>query len=245
MTVATQIQDAKESLNIFLSAYFDGWNHTVSGVEVEFPDCYIKMVYTDLPEGPAKSFDKPLITLLLAPGAVERGQWVTDTDSGSSAIFVTWEKHTTAVGYYVYRSLTEVGGYAKVSDLLTGLSYVDTPSAGDYWYQIKSVDDEDAESDWGVPVEYTSSAIVYPKMTKSSGLMFHVFVAVAKAQGGQRVVDTVCSLLTALLNSHQSIYLKNAGLRFPAITPPVSLQPEHDIWVSSMFLSFRTDTEYS
>ncbi len=245
MAVTTQIESAKETLRIFLSSYFDGWEHNVSGSTVEFPDCYVRMFFTHLPQGDDNTFDKPLIVVLLAPGADERGKWVTDRTTGASEVFVTWERQATAVGYYVYRSTTEVGGYVRVSDLLTGLSYVDTPSAGDYWYQVRWVDDESAETIFGSPTNLTSSAIVIPKMTRGSELMFHVIVSATLPQGGQRIVDKVSSLLTALFNSSQAAYLKNAGLKFPQLTPPASLKPEKDIWASSMFLTVQTTTEYS
>lgn len=246
MAVATQIETAKDRIRVFLSSYFDGYNHTVSGAVVEFPDCYVRMFFTSLPEGPDKSLDKPLITVLLAPGADQRGQWVTDTDSGASAIFLTWAKSPDddIVGYFVYRSATEIGGYVKVSDLLTGLSYVDTPSAGSYWYQVVTVDDEDTEVDWEGPTNLVSSAIVFPKITKANELLFHIFVAATLSQGGQRIVDNVSSLLLALFNSSQTAYLKEIGLRFPAITTPASLRPEEDLWASSMFLKFETTVEY-
>ena len=245
MAITSQVESAKETLRIFLSAYFDGWSHDVSGVSVEFPDCYIRMFYTHVPENASKVFDKPLIVVLLAPGADERGKWITDRTTGSSEVFVTWDKHPTAVGYYVYRSITEVGGYVRVSDLLTGLSYVDTPSAGDYWYQVRRVDDEDAETIWGDPTNLISSDIVIPKVTRDSELMFHIVVSATLSQSGQKVVDEVSSLLTALFNSSQAAYLKNAGLKFPQLTAPASLRPEKDIWASSMFLTVRTIVEYS
>lgn len=244
MAITTQIESAKETLHTFLAAYFDGWTHTVSGVDVEFPDCSVRMFYGDLPEGVYKSFDKPLITALLAPGASDRGQWVTGTESGSSAIILTWAKSTSAVGYYVYRSATEVGGYAKVSDLLTSLSYVDTPATGSYWYQVVAVDSEAAESDWEDPANHISTSIVYPKVTKGNEILFHIFVSASLSQGGPRIVDGVCSLLTALLNSSQTAYLKNAGLKYPQLTSPSSLRPDKDIWANSMFLRFKTVVEY-
>lgn len=244
MAVTSQIQDAKERIRVFLSSYFDGYDHTVLGEVVEFPDCYVRMLYTYIPEGSNKSFDKPLITLILTSGASVRGKWVTDTDSGSSDVFVTWDRDSDAVGYYVERSLTEVGGYERISNLLTGLSYVDTPSAGDYWYQIIAVDDDDAETDWGSPVNHTASAIVTPKITEGSELVFHVFVAATQTQGGQRIIDTITSLLITLFNSSQSMYLREFGLKFPTITMPDSLQPRDDIWASSMFLTFQTTVEY-
>lgn len=245
MTVQTQIATAKQLLDVFFSSYLDGYNHVVSGSIVEFPDCHVKTFFAQLPEGSDGSFDKPLVVLLLSPSAEDLGKWVTNTDSGASPVFVTWSKHTTAVGYYVYRSLTQVGGYAKVSDLLSNLCFVDTPAAGTYWYQVKWVDNVAAETDWGSPVSKTSSAIVYPKVTRRSELVFHVFVSATKRQGGQRIVDSVCSLIRSLVYSNESAYLKAGGLRYPTITTPISLLPESDIWTNSMFLTFKIALEYS
>jgi hypothetical protein len=242
--VQTQSETIKASLATFIEAYFDGNTHKVSGQDYAFPACYVRFYVDSTPQDANDTLDKPLITVVPAPGSDEDGQWVTGNTGDVAPVILTWAKHATATGYVIYRALQSGGGYTAIAGPLTGTSYVDSPAAGDYRYRVYAVVGG-AEILYGGTVLKSVIAATPSNRVRRHNMNFAVFVTVPEILGGQRIADKVCSLLTSVICGSQGVSLRQTGLRFPQMTTPVGIRNQYGLSVNEMFARFQVDLEYS
>lgn len=237
----------KGTIRKFLEAYFDGNSHRVSGETTTCPACYVRMFLTSLAQDSYKALNKPEIAVVESPGGMNTHRWISGVTADPMPVVISWPKSTstTIKGYYVYRSATQLGVYTKVSGLLTGLSYTESPGASTYWYKVNVVAADDSETLHQGAVSRTINRDTGANWSRRSSQVFQIFIIVPRAIGGQRVADQVAGIIRALFCGGQSAYLRSAGIQFPYLSGASELRINDQLAVITMFLRFNVTTEYS